>query len=189
MGLKTLKQALTSVFADGLDVIVDYLWGSSARTIIVAVAKTVEDAYPVRFVQVGEASREPVEVPAVALRSSAIQIMGSGLKSVPRRNFSKASARPLIWPHTVSSTFLRKSSRLQRSQKTGSSRQATTGIHIERVFVGRRGPAYQQSAKAAKLCVWILAATLPKCVVAWNFGFSMSPPSAASFKNSSSLRA
>jgi NADPH:quinone reductase-like Zn-dependent oxidoreductase len=77
------EQALVAAFADGLDVVVDYLWGTSARTIIVAVAKAVEDAHPVRFVQVGEASREPVELPGAALRSSAIQIMGSGLKSVP----------------------------------------------------------------------------------------------------------
>jgi hypothetical protein len=56
--------------------------GAPARTIIIAVAKAVEDAHPVRFFQVGEASREPVELAAAALRSSAIQIMGSGLKSV-----------------------------------------------------------------------------------------------------------
>jgi hypothetical protein len=59
------------------------LWGTSARTIIVAVAEAIEDAHPVRFIQVGEASREAVELPGAALRSSAIQIMGSGLKSVP----------------------------------------------------------------------------------------------------------
>jgi NADPH:quinone reductase-like Zn-dependent oxidoreductase len=82
-GVEHFEQALIGVFADGLDVVVDYLWGSSARTIIVAVAKAVEEAHPVRFVQVGEASREPVELPAAALRSSAIQVMGSGLKSVP----------------------------------------------------------------------------------------------------------
>jgi len=82
-GVENFEQALTCAFADGLDVVVDYLWGTSARTIIVAVAKAVEDAHPVRFVQVGEASREPVELPGAALRSSAIQIMGSGLKSVP----------------------------------------------------------------------------------------------------------
>jgi NADPH:quinone reductase-like Zn-dependent oxidoreductase len=81
-GAKHFEESLKPALADGLDVVVDYLWGSSARTIIVAVAKAVEDAHPVRFVQVGEASREPVELPAAALRSSAIQIMGSGLKSV-----------------------------------------------------------------------------------------------------------
>lgn len=108
-GVGHFEQALTAAFADGLDVVVDYLWGTSARTIIVAVAKAVEDAHPVRFVQVGEASREPVELPAAALRSSAIQIMGSGLKSVPmpkllegiRQTFDLAAHRKLYLPTEV----------------------------------------------------------------------------------------
>ena len=82
-GIEYFEHALTDEIDHGLDIVIDYLWGTSARTIIVAVAKAVEDAHPVRFVQVGEASREPVELPAAALRSSAIQIMGSGLKSIP----------------------------------------------------------------------------------------------------------
>jgi NADPH:quinone reductase-like Zn-dependent oxidoreductase len=108
-GVGHFEQALTAAFADGLDVVVDYLWGTSARTIIVAVAKAVEDAHPVRFVQVGEASREPVELPAAALRSSAIQIMGSGLKSVPlpkllegiRQTFDLAAHSKLYLPTEV----------------------------------------------------------------------------------------
>ena len=82
-GVRSFQETLTSVFADGLDVVIDYLWGISAHTIIVAVAKAIEDAHPVRFIQVGGASGESLELPAAALRSSAIQIMGSGLKSVP----------------------------------------------------------------------------------------------------------
>lgn len=82
-GVEEFERALTDEFARGLDVVIDYLWGTSARTIIIAVAKAIEDAHPIRFVQVGEASREMVELPGAALRSSAIQIMGSGLKSVP----------------------------------------------------------------------------------------------------------
>lgn len=108
-GVEHFEQALTGTFAGGLDVVVDYLWGTSARTIIVAVAKAVEDAHPVRFVQVGEASREPVELPAAALRSSAIQIMGSGLKSVPlpklleciRKTFELAAQGKLYLPTKV----------------------------------------------------------------------------------------
>jgi hypothetical protein len=69
----------------------------------------MEDAYPIRFVQVGEASREPVELPAAALRSSAIQIMGSGLKSVPlpkllegiRQTFDLATHGKLYLPSEV----------------------------------------------------------------------------------------
>jgi NADPH:quinone reductase-like Zn-dependent oxidoreductase len=108
-GVEHFEQSLTAAFAAGLDVVVDYLWGSSARTIIVAVAKAVEDAHPVRFVQVGEASREPVELPAAALRSSAIQIMGTGLKSIPlpkllegiRQTFDLASRSKLYLPTEV----------------------------------------------------------------------------------------
>jgi NADPH:quinone reductase-like Zn-dependent oxidoreductase len=108
-GVGHFEQALMAVFADGLDVVVDYLWGTSARTIIVAIAKAVENAHPLRFVQVGEASREPVELPAAALRSSAIQIMGSGLSSVPlpkllegiRQTFNLAAQGKLYLPTKV----------------------------------------------------------------------------------------
>jgi hypothetical protein len=71
-------------FARGIDVVIDYLWGESAKPIIVAIAKAVENAKPVRFVHVGFASREEnIELPGTTLRASAIQLMGSGLKSIP----------------------------------------------------------------------------------------------------------
>jgi len=70
--------------ASRIDVVIDYLWGESAKTVIVAIAKAVDDATPVRFVHVGGASREEnIELPGAALRSSTIMLMGSGLKSVP----------------------------------------------------------------------------------------------------------
>jgi len=84
LGARQYEEALIAQFSDGIDVVVDYLWGESARTAIVAIAKAVEDARPVRFVHVGGASRkENIELPGAALRSSAIQLMGSGIKSVP----------------------------------------------------------------------------------------------------------
>ena len=83
-GAKHYEQALLAEFGHGIDVVIDYLWGESAQTIVVAIAKAVEDAGPVRFVHVGGASREEsIELPGAALRSSAIQLMGSGVKSVP----------------------------------------------------------------------------------------------------------
>ena len=84
LGAKQYEKSLISEFAQGIDVVVDYLWGESAKTTIVAIAKAVEDAKPVRFVHVGGASREEnIDLPGAALRSSAIQLMGSGVKSVP----------------------------------------------------------------------------------------------------------
>lgn len=78
------EEALLRELAGGIDMVIDYLWGRSARAIIVAIARAVEDGHPVRFVHVGGASREEnIELPGAALRSSAIQLMGSGVKSIP----------------------------------------------------------------------------------------------------------
>jgi NADPH:quinone reductase-like Zn-dependent oxidoreductase len=82
-GAKDYEKALRQAFASGIDVVIDYLWGESAKTVIVAIAKSVEDATPVRFVHVGGASGEQnIDLPGAALRSSAIMLMGSGLKSL-----------------------------------------------------------------------------------------------------------
>jgi NADPH:quinone reductase-like Zn-dependent oxidoreductase len=82
-GQQEYEAALRQQFERGIDVVIDYLWGESAQTIIVAIAKAVEDARPVRFVHVGGASGEAnIDLPGAALRSSAITLMGSGLKSV-----------------------------------------------------------------------------------------------------------
>jgi NADPH:quinone reductase-like Zn-dependent oxidoreductase len=82
-GAKDYENALKQVFASGINVVLDYLWGESARTVIGAIAKTVEDGTPVRFVHVGAASgEESIDLPGAALRSSAILLMGSGVKSV-----------------------------------------------------------------------------------------------------------
>jgi NADPH:quinone reductase-like Zn-dependent oxidoreductase len=82
-GAKEYENALKQVVAAGIDVVIDYLWGESAKTVIVAIAKAVEDGVPVRFVHVGAASgEESIDLPGAALRSSAIMLMGSGLKSV-----------------------------------------------------------------------------------------------------------
>lgn len=82
-GADAFEQALKPHFRNGIDVVLDYLWGSSARAIIAAIARNVEDGHRVRFVQIGSASGEnSIDLPAAALRSSAIELMGSGLKSV-----------------------------------------------------------------------------------------------------------
>jgi NADPH:quinone reductase-like Zn-dependent oxidoreductase len=85
VGAKRYEEVLLREFANGIDVVVDYLWGESAKTIIAAIAKSVEDATPVRFVHVGGASGEQsIDLPGAGLRSSPIVLMGSGLKSVRR---------------------------------------------------------------------------------------------------------
>lgn len=82
-GAKQYEKALEEQFTHGIDIVLDYLWGESAKTVIIAIAKAVEDATPVRFVHIGTAGGEQnIELPGAALRSSAIMLMGSGVKSV-----------------------------------------------------------------------------------------------------------
>jgi NADPH:quinone reductase-like Zn-dependent oxidoreductase len=78
-----LEERFRAAFADGVDVVIDYLWGASAEQLLIAVTKTAADARPIRFVQVGAISGANISLPAAVLRSSAIALMGSGLGSVP----------------------------------------------------------------------------------------------------------
>jgi NADPH:quinone reductase-like Zn-dependent oxidoreductase len=92
-GASEYEEALKEAFSGGIDVVIDYLWGESAKTTIVALAKAIEEK-PVRFVHVGGASGEPnIELPGAALRSAAITLMGSGIGSVSRKGLVQSIAR------------------------------------------------------------------------------------------------
>jgi len=67
---------------EGVDVVLDYLWGKSAETLIVAAARAGKDAVPIRFVQIGAVSGGTITLPSAALRSSALVLMGSGMGSI-----------------------------------------------------------------------------------------------------------
>jgi len=84
LGRQQFEQALLREFAQGVDVVIDYLWGESARALITAIAQGARNATPVRFVQVGSISGEHIDLPGAGLRSSPIVLMGSGMKSVPQ---------------------------------------------------------------------------------------------------------
>lgn len=79
---ETVEAAFRKHFAEGVNVVLDYLWGTSARSMLVAAAKAGTDGVPVRFVQIGSASGAEISMPAAVLRSSAVEMKGSGLGSV-----------------------------------------------------------------------------------------------------------
>jgi len=81
---EVLEAAFQELFGrDGVDVVLDYLWGQSAELLIVAAARAGKDAVPIRYVEVGSASGASISLPSAALRSSALQLMGSGAGSIP----------------------------------------------------------------------------------------------------------
>ena len=78
-----LEESFKKEFAQGVDVVIDYLWGKSAERLLIAGAKAGAEAVPIRFVQVGSVSGSNIDLPSAALRSSAIELMGSGIGSIP----------------------------------------------------------------------------------------------------------
>jgi NADPH:quinone reductase-like Zn-dependent oxidoreductase len=85
-----LEGAFKEQFAAGVDVVIDYLWGKTAELLLAAGAKAGPEAVPIRFVQIGSVSGPDITLPGAALRSSAIILMGSGLKSVPLKRLIHA---------------------------------------------------------------------------------------------------
>jgi NADPH:quinone reductase-like Zn-dependent oxidoreductase len=81
---KELESAFKEQFGgEGVNVVLDYLWGQSAEILIMAAAKAGKDAVPIRFVQIGALSGGNIVLPSAALRSSALVLMGSGIGSIP----------------------------------------------------------------------------------------------------------
>jgi NADPH:quinone reductase-like Zn-dependent oxidoreductase len=87
---EALEESFRNEFAQGVDVVIDYLWGKSAERLLIAGAKAGKEAAPIRFVQVGSVSGADIALPSAALRSSAIVLMGSGIGSIPVDRFVHA---------------------------------------------------------------------------------------------------
>lgn len=85
-----LEAALKGQFAEGVDVVIDYLWGKSAERLLAAGARHGRDAVPMRYVQVGSMSGADITLPSAVLRSSSIELMGSGIGSVPLERLVQA---------------------------------------------------------------------------------------------------
>ncbi|HYS68151.1 MAG TPA: zinc-binding alcohol dehydrogenase family protein [Paraburkholderia sp.] len=78
-----LSRAFESQFREGVDVVLDYLWGASARSLLIAAARASAEDGPVRFVQIGAISGADILLPAAVLRAAPITLLGSGIGSIP----------------------------------------------------------------------------------------------------------
>jgi NADPH2:quinone reductase len=76
----------------GIDVIIDYLWGRPAEAAIAAVTRRglTHVAPRVRHVQLGQAAGPTITLRADVLRSSGLEIVGSGAGTVPIGEIMKA---------------------------------------------------------------------------------------------------
>jgi NADPH:quinone reductase-like Zn-dependent oxidoreductase len=81
----TLQRSFRSAIqGSGVQVVLDYLWGSSAEAILRAAAGhgAPEGEPRIRFVQIGSISGNTITLPAQLLRSSGVELLGSGLGSL-----------------------------------------------------------------------------------------------------------
>ncbi|MFP6562125.1 zinc-binding alcohol dehydrogenase family protein [Paraburkholderia sp. B3] len=78
----SLVRAFEPLFAQGVDVVLDYLWGASARALLIAAAKATAETQSVRFVQIGSISGAEIALPGAVLRAAPITLSGSGIGSV-----------------------------------------------------------------------------------------------------------
>jgi NADPH:quinone reductase-like Zn-dependent oxidoreductase len=77
-----LETTFKEQFAGGIDVVLDYLWGQSAECLLTARSKAGTGA-PISFIQIGTAGGTNITLPGAILRSTPIELMGSGIGSVP----------------------------------------------------------------------------------------------------------
>jgi NADPH:quinone reductase-like Zn-dependent oxidoreductase len=109
ISLEQERDALVAAFRSelaqaGVDVVLDYLWGQPAECAVEAISqKGLRKAAPrVRFVQIGSSAGAAISLKAASLRSSGLELLGSGfgsasldqLRAAIEEFFKAAAAKP-----------------------------------------------------------------------------------------------
>lgn len=104
--LKQSQEALISALQSAIqtfkvDIVLDYLWGEPAACILNAIAarSLAVAQQPIRFVNIGSLAGPDIALNAAILRSNALELMGSGLGSVPLDALLHSIAKVLQWAH------------------------------------------------------------------------------------------
>jgi NADPH2:quinone reductase len=89
-----LVAALRSEYETGVDVVLDYLWGAPAERTLEAIAQKGlrKAAARVRYVQTGGMAGPTISLAAATLRSSGLELLGSGFGSASLDEILKAVA-------------------------------------------------------------------------------------------------
>lgn len=87
-----LVGALREEFASGVDVVLDYLWGAPAEATLEAIAQKglSHAAARIRYVQIGQSAGANISLAAATLRSSGLEILGSGFGSASLEDLARS---------------------------------------------------------------------------------------------------
>ena len=80
-----VREAFAAEAADGIDVVIDYLWGRPTELLLEVLAKgfSATKARRTRLVEVGSMAGRTITLPAETLRSMDLTLMGSGFGASP----------------------------------------------------------------------------------------------------------
>ena len=108
--LKQSREALVAAFRSeivdhGVDVVLDYLWSAPAENMLAAIAqKGLSHAAPrIRFVQIGQSAGATITLAAATLRSSGLELLGSGFGSASMKEIFEAIAE--FFAHAAKTPF------------------------------------------------------------------------------------
>jgi NADPH2:quinone reductase len=97
ISLKQEHEALVAALREEIagqkiDVVLDYVWGAPAEAALEAIAARGRDlaSRRIRYVEVGAMAGPTISLPAATLRSSGLEMVGSGLGSVPMEKILRA---------------------------------------------------------------------------------------------------
>jgi NADPH:quinone reductase-like Zn-dependent oxidoreductase len=84
----------TEIAEAGVDIVLDYLWGQPAEIVLQAIAqKGLRKASArIRFIQIGESAGKTIALSAATLRSSGLELLGSGFGSASLDQIRQALA-------------------------------------------------------------------------------------------------
>ncbi|WP_158749774.1 zinc-binding alcohol dehydrogenase family protein [Acidobacterium sp. S8] len=88
-----LVAAYRKEFAEnGVDVVLDYLWGEPAETLLSVVSqKGLQHSSPrIRYIQIGNSAGPNITLAGATLRSSGLELLGSGFGSVAMEEIGKS---------------------------------------------------------------------------------------------------
>ncbi|HUB29361.1 MAG TPA: zinc-binding alcohol dehydrogenase family protein [Terracidiphilus sp.] len=79
-----VREAFLAEAEQGIDVVIDYLWGRPTELLLEALAKGFKPraTHSTRLVEVGESAGKTIQLPGATLRSIDLRLMGSGFGSV-----------------------------------------------------------------------------------------------------------
>jgi len=92
---EAVREAFLAEATEGIDVIIDFLWGRPTELALEALAKGFNPSATrsTRLVEVGESAGKTITLPGATLRSIDLKLMGSGFGSVPLSSIRAAIPR------------------------------------------------------------------------------------------------